>query len=123
MSTWTCQRVTNGQKCGTVNSSRLRKCLVCRKPRPPRRRPKHMEALELPYEAYVELNGGEFCGVCGREPSPGRKLDRDHDHKTKAPRGLLCWKCNKFLHSWMDWAWLRCASDYLRRAERTKEGL
>jgi len=76
-----------------------------------------MAALDLGYEAYVELQGGEFCGICGVEPN-GRRLDRDHDHRTGQPRGLLCWKDNKALAGWMTPEWLRAAADYLERAER-----
>lgn len=55
-----------------------------------------MQALELPYETFVKLNGGEYCGVCGVKPS-GKRLDRDHDHATGSPRGLLCRRCNRLL--------------------------
>lgn len=55
-----------------------------------------MQALEIPYADYVVLNGGEMCGVCGAKPV-GKKLDRDHDHATGKPRGLLCRRCNRLL--------------------------
>lgn len=76
-----------------------------------------MAALELDYAAYVELNGGEFCGVCGREPTANRRLDRDHSHKDGGfPRGLLDPRCNRALPSWITPEWLRAAADYLDRA-------
>lgn len=87
--TWTCR------KCKTKNTSRKRKC-VCGKPRPIRKKPAHMQALELPYEVFVGINGGETCGVCGAVPA-GKRLDRDHDHRTGLPRGLLCRRCNRLL--------------------------
>src|SRR5689334_2832443 len=89
---WTCQRQTDGQKCRQKNPPRARKCVACGKPRPPKRKPAHMQALELPYEHYVEINGGEFCFICGAPPSNGRRLHRDHEHVGDGrPRGLLCW--------------------------------
>lgn len=74
-----------------------------------------MVALELDYAAYILLNGGDFCAICGRKPS-GRRLDRDHDHKTHQPRGLLCHRCNRQLPAWITAEWLRTAADYLERA-------
>jgi hypothetical protein len=76
---WTCQRVSGGEKCGHRNPNRKQLCERCRKPRPPRRQPAHRKALELPYEAFVQANGGDWCGICGKEGSVTRKLDRDHD--------------------------------------------
>jgi hypothetical protein len=102
--------------CLSVNAPRTRKCGACGKARPKRRRPAHLKALELPYEAYVELNGGESCGVCGRAPTKTRRLDRDHCHKTGKPRGLACARCNRALPSWVTAEWLEAAAAYLRRA-------
>lgn len=78
-----------------------------------------MVALTLTYEEYVALNGGEHCAVCGRLPM-SRRLDRDHDHKTGLPRGLLCHRCNRHLPVWMTVEWLENAADYLRRAQATE---
>ena len=115
MTSWTCRRVLGGVKCGATNPTRLRKCRACGKHRPKRKRP---AALQLTYEQYIELNGGEHCGICGRKPSPNRRLDRDHDHGPSGkPRGLLCWRCNSQLRTWMTIEWLSAASAYL---ERTK---
>jgi hypothetical protein len=113
---WTCPRRIGGLRCGGINPPRARKCHTCDKPRPPRRRPKHMRALDVPYEEYVQINGGEFCFLCGKVPGKGRRLDRDHDHEAGGtPRGLLCWKCNRALHRWMTPQWLRRAAYYLER--------
>lgn len=117
MSQWTCQRVTAGIRCGQRNDGRKRKCWACLKPRPSRKRPVHMAALDLAYEEYVTLNGGEHCGICGNPRSETRRLDRDHDHATGRPRGLLCWSCNRQLRTWATVAWLRAAAAYLERAE------
>jgi hypothetical protein len=111
---WTCQRQSAGVKCGTRNLPRTRKCSACGKPRPARRRPEHMAALDLTYEQYIELNGGEHCGVCGRERG-SRRLDRDHDHGLGVPRGLLCARCNRALPSWITPQWLRLATYYLEK--------
>jgi hypothetical protein len=75
-----------------------------------------MVALELSYEDYIKLNGGEHCAICKRKPSKNRKLDRDHDHHTHLPRGLLCNRCNRALPNWCDANWLRNAARYLDRS-------
>jgi hypothetical protein len=85
----------------------------CGKPKPPKRKPKHMDALKASYEEYIILNGGEHCGVCGRPPSEKRRLDRDHCHRLSKPRGLLCARCNRALPAWITSDWLRSAIRYL----------
>lgn len=117
---WTCQRQADGVRCGHFNPSIKRNCQSCGKKRPARKRPAHLEALELDYEVFVAINGGELCKICGRKPSDGRRLDRDHDHRTGKPRGLLCFKCNKTLQSWMTKTWLEKAAAYLLLAEGKK---
>lgn len=79
-----------------------------------KRKPSHMAALEISYEQYVELNGGEVCAICGAERKE-RRLHRDHDHRTGRPRGLLCFRCNRALPYYATADWLQAASDYLRR--------
>jgi hypothetical protein len=113
---WTCQRVKDGIKCGSGNPSRNRKCKTCGKPRPARKRPAHMTALDVTYERYVELNGGEDCGICGAtQKEGGRRLHRDHCHRTATPRGILCFRCNAALRPYMTLEWLRAAVAYLER--------
>jgi len=77
-----------------------------------------MAALDLPYEHYVVINGGEGCGVCGKLPASGQNRNsRDHDHATGEPRGLLCWHHNlglKRFHDSVDE--LKAAIAYLERA-------
>lgn len=119
-STWTCQRVTAGMRCGVVNGSRTRKCGSCGKPRPARKRPAHMAALDHLYEAYADLNGGEHCGICGAtQKTGGPRLHRDHDHRSGTPRGLLCFRCNAALRPYMTLEWVEAAAAYLRRTEPT----
>lgn len=72
----------------------------------------------MPYEEYVRLNGGERCGICGNPPSENRRLDRDHDHRTGEPRGLLCHRCNRALPDWVTEEWLEAARAYLGRSSR-----
>lgn len=114
---WTCQRVAKGVKCGFHNPPGTRKCAKCLKARPKKKRPAHMAALDLPYEHYLALNNGvERCAICGKEPTPGRRLQRDHDHNGDGvARGLLCFNCNKALAYWMTPEWLENAARYLRR--------
>ena len=115
MSPWTCQRRANRVKCGHVNDGRKRKCEICLKPRPARKTVRSQ--VKLPYEAFIEINGGEHCGICGRgRPESGRRLQRDHDHKTGKPRGLLCFHCNRQLRTWMTVEWMQAAIRYLERA-------
>lgn len=77
-----------------------------------------MAALDLPYEHYIEINGGEHCGICGAARSPDRRLQRDHDHRGPGhPRGLLCFACNRWLRGFMTIDWMRRAIAYLERAE------
>jgi hypothetical protein len=69
---------------------------------------------EMSYEDFIALNGGEFCGICGRLPSERRRLDRDHDHITGRARGLLCHRCNRHMKAWVTCDWLLKAASYLK---------
>ena len=122
---WICDRKTAGVKCNTRNELRLKLCKNCGKARPPVKKPKHMQSLNTSYEAYIELNGGEHCGICGiareQTKNPERRLDRDHGHGVfGAPRGLLCRGCNIRLAYWMTPGWLRAAADYLDREDQER---
>ena len=117
---WTCYRQQDGRKCLTKNPRVKQKCTVCGGPRPQRNRPKHLVALDVGYDRYVELTGADRCSICLRERSEkDRRFDRDHDHRTGRPRGLLCHKCNRALASWVTPEWLRAAADYLERTRGT----
>ena len=113
---WRCGRRSKGVKCGALNPWRVQICRHCGKKRT-RPKSKHDAARKMPYEAYIELNGGEFCGICGKGPDGKKRLDRDHDHSTGAPRGLLCRFCNRRLRVWLDLPFLRGAVTYLEQAE------
>lgn len=53
------------------------------------------------------LHGKKKCWICERPPKPGKNLNVDHEHLTKAQRkaglifgrvrGLLCFFCNKYM--------------------------
>lgn len=61
----------------------------------------------------IEQEG--LCAIC-RQPSDGRRLDIDHDHKTDRVRGLLCRKCNLSIGKFEDDPnMLRRAAEYLER--------
>lgn len=118
---WTCQRVSGGVKCKTVNPRTRKLCLSCGKARPATKVVAHKVILgEMPYEKWVEKYG-EQCGICGRKPTARRRLDRDHDHATGKDRGLLCARCNRALPSWITSEWLLAAIAYLRRTLPTRE--
>lgn len=109
---WTCT------KCSTRSKRIKQKCPSCGNPRPKSRRAAHKLALDEPYEVWVERFGAE-CGICGATQKPGgRRLHRDHDHRTGKPRGILCFRDNAALRNYMTLDWLRAAVAYLERAEK-----
>lgn len=113
---WTCQRSSSGVRCAHRNPARKRLCESCGKARPTRKVVAHRQVLAVtPYEVCVE-RFGEVCGICGTKPKPGRKLHRDHEHRGNGRiRGLLCFRCNAALRSYMTVEWLRKALAYLER--------
>lgn len=94
-------------KCGTRNPRLTQRC-ECGERRPAKRK-----TLRLPAESYAdfvkanrEIHGveDESCGACGKPRTLERKHDRDHDHLTGKPRGLLCGGnqgCNVLLAKWV----------------------
>jgi hypothetical protein len=110
--------------CKTRNERTKRKCVGegCKRSRPAPRKPKHAVALDRSYEHYIEvaelLHGidDESCCVCRTPRSQHRRHDRDHDHKTGLPRGLLCVRHNQMLDSRTSPAELRALAEYLERA-------
>jgi hypothetical protein len=61
--------------------------------------------------AYVREHGN-VCELCGNPPK-SRGLSEDHDHKTGAHRGWLCFRCNRALPAYVSVAWLLKAARYL----------
>lgn len=52
---------------------------------------------EEQYNALLKKQDGH-CALCPRTvEKSGKKLSVDHNHKTGEIRGLLCYRCNKFL--------------------------
>ena len=114
---WTCRRVS----CKFKNPPRTRKCQQCGKPKPVKKLGHRQVLKDLTYADFVEINGGDHCGICGKLRSETRRnFDRDHDHITGKPRGLLCHRENRALPYWMTSKWLRDAADYLDRAADRK---
>ena len=74
------------------------------------------------YDELLEAQGGG-CAICGRPPSPRRRLDMDHDHKLMRLRGLLCPRCNRAIPSWMTPDWLKRAAEYVGMTLKFQESL
>ena len=65
------------------------------------------------YARLLEAQGGH-CALCPNTPKT-RKLHVDHDHRTGAVRGLLCYRCNRALPHYLDAEWLERATGYVAR--------
>lgn len=127
---WTCRRQRKGVKCLTRNPNRVQKCVGCGAAKPRKSLPKHMAALNESYEFFIEINGGEHCGICGvtraQTKNPSRRLNKDHVHSTGdlgGPRGLLCTNDNLKLAYWMTEEWLMAALTYVQRHRLRMESL
>jgi hypothetical protein len=68
------------------------------------------------YEKMLEDQDGH-CALC---PGTGktRRLHVDHDHKTGEVRGLLCYRCNRNLPTWVSPQWCIDAANYLWKYAR-----
>lgn len=102
-------------------SSRYRqgcRCIECREANKlrTRRYANHSRyAGFVSYDHHLEEQNG-VCGICAREPRPGKLLHVDHDHDTMKFRGLLCSKCNQALGVFGDnESGIKRALDYLRK--------
>lgn len=104
--TWTCRL------CGHVNPrTRSETCQECYGRTKPKPRRTHRDILKgdtypLFVKAAEEIHAvtDESCCVCGKPPKPGKRHDRDHDHRTGLPRGLACPGnngCNMLMLPWM----------------------
>ena len=80
--------------------------------RPPRREHRAKRLTDADYEALLDAQSGG-CAVCGSTPKT-RRLHVDHDHATGRVRGLLCYRCNRWLLTYgVTPALLSRAADYL----------
>lgn len=70
---------------------------------------------EETYQKMLEDSNG-LCAVCAE---PMQRVCIDHDHSTKAVRGLLCHPCNIKLHAIDTWAHLAQALVYLKKQQVT----
>lgn len=76
-------------------------------------RAKRLGVGDAEYEVMLLEQGG-VCAICGNPPKEGgRRLHVDHDHRTGKVRGLLCFRCNRFLPSFATAEWLRRAAAYV----------
>ncbi len=121
--TWLCP-------CGTRNERVKQRCTNedCRRKRPKRR----TKVLAHPQDDYTavyvplsaEIHGvtDESCCICGRPRTQDARHDRDHDHRTGWPRGIVCFRCNKELlrHATLEQA--RQVVAYLERVEEHYAG-
>lgn len=78
---------------------------------------KHTEFLNAHRHLYKKMLKAQkgHCALCPSTPSEKRRLDLDHDHTLMEIRGLLCVRCNRALHDWMDKEWLEKAAQYVLR--------
>src|SRR5690242_12716661 len=63
------------------------------------------------YQRLLEAQGGH-CALCPNEPKT-RRLHVDHDHKTGRVRGLLCYRCNRTIPSWVTPEWCHLVIAYI----------
>jgi Recombination endonuclease VII len=82
-------------------------------PRKPTRA-KQLGVTDDEYGLLLESQEGR-CALCPNEPKT-RRLHVDHDHRTGAVRGLLCFRCNRAVAYWMNEGWALRLSRYLRQA-------
>ncbi len=77
-------------------------------------KPKRARALGVSDEDYARMlaEQGGHCALCPNTPKT-RRLHVDHDHRTGAVRGLLCYPCNRALPAGKGREWFLRAYDYL----------
>jgi hypothetical protein len=78
-------------------------------------RAEQLGVTDAEYARMLDAQHGH-CALCPNTPKT-RRLHVDHDHRTGAVRGLLCFSCNRTLPHYKDSAWLARASDYVASHE------
>lgn len=78
------------------------------------RKPTRARQLGVTDEEYARLLAAQdgHCALCPNTPKT-RRLHVDHDHTTGRVRGLLCFRCNKFLPSWVTREWALRVAEYV----------
>lgn len=66
------------------------------------RKPTRAKGLGVDQAVYDRMLAEQHgvCRICGRPPKV-RRLHVDHDHKTGAVRGLLCFRCNRLIPTYL----------------------
>jgi hypothetical protein len=84
-----------------------------------KRKPTRARALGISDREYERLLAEQdgHCALCPNEPRT-RRLHVDHDHRTGAVRGLLCFRCNKFVPYWATSDWALRLFGYLKASEQ-----
>ncbi len=67
---------------------------------------------------YRMLKAQDYkCAICRRPFDEKRKANVDHNHKTGKVRGILCYRCNKFMVGRHTLITIKPVYEYLRKAE------
>lgn len=74
-----------------------------------------LQRYKITPEQHVKMlsEQGGRCAICSKLPQGKRPLVVDHCHDTGKVRGLLCYGCNRALHTLDNKELLRKALDYL----------
>ncbi len=79
-----------------------------------KRKPRRAADLGMDADLYDSLLASQdgVCAICGNPPKK-RRLSVDHNHRTGQVRGLLCFRCNRQLSTYVTSQWLRAALVYV----------
>lgn len=58
------------------------------------------------------------CAICRRPFGEKRRPNVDHNHKTGKVRGILCYRCNKFMVGRHTFATIKPVYEYLRKKDK-----
>ncbi len=89
------------------------------------RAPKRARDLNVSDDDYLIMLAaqGGHCALCPNKPKRLKKdgtpyrFAVDHERPSGRVRGLLCFRCNSGLRSYMDEAWLLRAAVYVREPQ------